>query len=164
MTWGKRRFKAAALTALLALTAGLIVVQPTTAVAAPNDFGASALGSATVANHCRPRVPPLSRQRLQRARLSQRVQSRQLLYQQWHSLNGTLVSIQTGMCLDSNEQGDVYTRLCDGSPYQNWGSSDDFLHRSPETRGLHVAEKPESLRPSQVRGFRVVWAILGSNQ
>lgn len=49
MTWGKRRFKAAALTALLALTAGLIVVQPTTAVAAPNDFGASALGSATVA-------------------------------------------------------------------------------------------------------------------
>lgn len=160
MTWGKRRFKAAVLTALLALTAGLIVVQPTTAVAAPNDFGASALGSATVAtiadreyHHC------LDSDYNGHVYLN--ACSPDNYYQQWHSLNGTLVSIQTGMCLDSNEQGDVYTRLCDGSPYQNWGSSDGYIGNR-KTILVLTATDPHSVRTGPPIGLdRQGWDARG---
>jgi hypothetical protein len=47
--------------------------------------------------------------------------------QQWQGAGATLVNMQTGLCLDGNEQGDIYTKPCDPNQqnaYQTWGKSD----------------------------------------
>ncbi|MFE9454193.1 choice-of-anchor P family protein [Streptomyces sp. NPDC006739] len=47
-------------------------------------------------------------------------------YQQWQAVGSTLVDVQTGLCLDGNDRGDIYTRPCDAgqqNPYQHWHGS-----------------------------------------
>lgn len=48
-------------------------------------------------------------------------------YQQWQGVGATLVNMQTGLCLDGNERGDIYTTPCDPAQknaYQTWGKAD----------------------------------------
>ncbi len=51
-------------------------------------------------------------------------------YQQWQGVGGTLVNMQTGLCLDGNEKGSVYSTPCapgQKNPYQTWGKSGKAL-------------------------------------
>lgn len=45
-------------------------------------------------------------------------------YQQWQAVGSTLVDVQTGLCLDGNDAGAIYTEPCHPQDaYQNWHGS-----------------------------------------
>jgi hypothetical protein len=126
LTTGESRSRVFSLIAILALLVGLNFIQPgSPAMAAPAEATAAAgdQNAATISDgewhHC------LDSDYDGRAFLSPCGGDR-TYYQQWQAVGSTLVDVQTGLCLDGNDRGDIYTSPCDPNqqnPYQHWHGS-----------------------------------------